>query len=235
MQSLLFAFSKLPTNYLKSSFYLKQLLFSLGNPLHVKSAWSICRLIGQTLISWGFQLSAWNFVSMAIKFQYFKRKLRCANMQNLFKIRIFIIHIQNCTLQLNFKAQFPVTKFQIFNTKSRIQATWRHLLPENFPKSPTLNIYFWTMLEYFQKLSMGECSPLPSASTGILSFQNSGTLFLGLNLVNFLGKLKSENRSNLEMRQRNIVMHPCELDLSTSNRSCFPWSLLQRKYFHRFY
>ena len=65
-------------------------------------------------------------------FQYFKRKLRYVNMQNLFQIRIFVISIPNCTLQLNFKAQFPVTRIPIFNVKSLIQATWRHLLPENF-------------------------------------------------------------------------------------------------------
>ena len=69
---------------------------------------------------------------MAIIFQYFKRKLRCANMQNLFKVRIFVISVPNCTLQLNFKAQFPVRTILIFNAKSLIQATWRHLLPENF-------------------------------------------------------------------------------------------------------
>ena len=40
MQSLLFALIQIQMNYFKSSFYLKQLLFSLSICFHVKSAWS---------------------------------------------------------------------------------------------------------------------------------------------------------------------------------------------------
>ena len=70
-------------------------------------------------------LGAWNFLSMAIKIQYFKRYLHCARMENLFKSRIFVTSVQNSTLQLNFKAQPPVTKFRLINAKSKIQARWR--------------------------------------------------------------------------------------------------------------
>ena len=46
MQCLLFALVQLVTCYLKSSFYLKQLLFSLSIIFHVKPAWSIWPPIG---------------------------------------------------------------------------------------------------------------------------------------------------------------------------------------------
>ena len=63
--------------------------------------------VGMSTLLW---LGAWNFLSMAIKNQKFKRYLCCVSMENLFKNRIFVISIKNCTLQLNFKAQFPVIK-----------------------------------------------------------------------------------------------------------------------------
>ena len=131
MQCLLFALIQFITSYLKSSFYLKQLLFSLSILLHVRSAWSIRPPIGQALLGRGFQLGAWEFLSMEIISEYFKCKPRCTNIQNLFKNRIFVISIKNCTLQLNFKAHLPVVKYYIFNAKSLIQPTWHHLLPEN--------------------------------------------------------------------------------------------------------
>ena len=77
-------------------------------------------------------LGAWEFLSMEIFSQYFKCKPRCANIQNLFKNRIFVIIVKNCTLQLNFKAHLPVIKIQLINAKSQIQPRWHHLLPENF-------------------------------------------------------------------------------------------------------
>ena len=88
--------------------------------------------VGMSTLLW---FGAWNFLSMAIIFEYFKRKPRCANIENLFKNRIFVISIKNCTLQLNFKAQLPVIKYQIFNAKSLIQPTQCYLLPENLSKS----------------------------------------------------------------------------------------------------
>ena len=80
-------------------------------------------------------LGAWNFLSMVIKIQKFKSYLCCASVENLFKNRIFIISVKNCTLQLNFKAHLLLTKIQLISAKSQIQPTWRHLLPENFSKS----------------------------------------------------------------------------------------------------
>ena len=88
--------------------------------------------VGMSILLW---FGAWNFLSMAIIFEYSKRKPRCANIQNLFKNHISVISVKNCTLQLNFKAQLPVIKYQIFNAKSLIQPTWRHLVPENLSKS----------------------------------------------------------------------------------------------------
>ena len=61
---------------------------------------------------------------MAIKIEYFKPYLCCARLKNLFKNCIFVISVKNCTFQLNFKAQFPVIKIQLINTKSQIQARW---------------------------------------------------------------------------------------------------------------
>ena len=55
-------------------------------------------------------------------------------MENFFKNRIFVISVQNCTLQLNFKAQLPVIKIRLINTKSQIQPKWHHFLAEHFPK-----------------------------------------------------------------------------------------------------
>ena len=92
---------------------------------------------------------------------------------------------KNCTLQLNFKAQLPVTKYQIFNAKSLIQPTWCHLLPEKLSESQTFNNYFRTVLAHFCKLTMQQRSLLPGASTGTIGFQNPATLFLALKMANF--------------------------------------------------
>ena len=78
---------------------------------------------------------AWNFLSMVIKISNFKRYLRCARLENVFTNRIFVISVQNCTLQLNFKAQLLLIKIRLINAKSQIQPTWHHLLPENLSKS----------------------------------------------------------------------------------------------------
>ena len=77
--------------------------------------------VGVSTLLW---LGAWKFLSMAIKIQNFKRYLRCASVKNLFKNRIFIISIKNCTLQLNFKAQLSVIKIRLINAKSQIQPRW---------------------------------------------------------------------------------------------------------------
>ena len=80
--------------------------------------WLSSYLLSFVGVSTPLWLSAWEFLSMKIIFQYFKRKLRCANIWNLFKNRIFIISVENCTLQLNFKAHLLVTKIQLINAKS---------------------------------------------------------------------------------------------------------------------
>ena len=60
--------------------------------------WLIAYLLPFVGVSTLLWLGAWNFLSMAIIFEYFKRKPRCTNIQNLFKNRIFVISIKNCTL-----------------------------------------------------------------------------------------------------------------------------------------
>ena len=102
--------------------------------------------MGMSNLLW---FGAWNFLSMAIIFQNFRRYLCCARLENLFTNHIFVISVRNCTLQLNFKAQLPVIKYQIFTAKSLIQPTWRHLLPEKLSKSPTFNNDFRTVLAHF--------------------------------------------------------------------------------------
>ena len=86
---------------------------------------------------------------LELKIEIFERYLHCARLENLFKNCIFVISVKNCTLQLNFKAQLPVTKYQIFNAKSLIQPTWCHLLPEKLSKSQTFNNYFRTVPAHF--------------------------------------------------------------------------------------
>ena len=161
MQCLLFALMQLITSYSKSSFYLKQLLFSLSIISHVKSAWSIRISIGQVLIR---TLRGHVHPSVALvpgtsylwrsKIAIFKCYLCFARLENLFKNCIFVISIQNCILQLNFKAQLLLIKIQLITAKSQIQATWRHLLPGNIFKSETFNNYFRTVFAHLWKLTM---------------------------------------------------------------------------------
>ena len=92
---------------------------------------------------------AWNFLSMAIKISNFKRYLRCTRLENVFTNCIFVISVQSCTLQLNFKSQLLLIKIQLITAKSQIQPTWRHLLPEKFSKSETFNNYYRTVLAHF--------------------------------------------------------------------------------------
>ena len=95
---------------------------------------------------------------MAIKIQNFKRYLCFASMENLFKNHIFVISIKNCTLQLNFKAHLLLIKIRLINAKSQIQPTWRHLLPENFPKSKLSTIISGHCLHISKNLL---CSNVP--------------------------------------------------------------------------
>ena len=95
--------------------------------------------VGVSTLLW---FGAWNFLSMAIIFQNFRRYLCCARLENPFKNRIFVISVKNCTLQLNFKAQFPVIKIRLINTKSRIQARWRPFFLKIF-----LNINFQQLFQ----------------------------------------------------------------------------------------
>ena len=90
-------------------------------------------------------LGAWTSYLWRSKIAIFKRYLCFARLENLFKNRIFVISVQNCILQLNFKAQLLLIKIQLITAKSQIQATWRHLLPGNIFKSETFNNYFRTV------------------------------------------------------------------------------------------
>ena len=113
------------------------------------SYWPSAYLLSFVGVSTPLWFGAWNFYLMAIISQNFRRYLCCVTLGNLFTNRIFVISIKKCTLQLNFEAQLPVTKYQIFNAKSQIQLTWRHLLPEKLCKSQTFNNYFRTVLADF--------------------------------------------------------------------------------------
>ena len=117
--------------------------------IYPDSYWLSAYLLPFMGVSTPLWFGAWNFYLMAIIFQIFRRYLWCARLENLFTNCIFMISFKNCTLQLNFEAQLPVTKYQIFNAKSLIQPTWRHLLPEKLSKSQTFNNYFRTVLAHF--------------------------------------------------------------------------------------
>ena len=64
--------------------------------------------VGMSTLLW---LGAWNFVSMAIKIQNFKRYLCCVRVENLFTIHIFEISAKICICPCNFRAQLLLTKF----------------------------------------------------------------------------------------------------------------------------
>ena len=66
------------------------------------------------------QLGAWIFLSMVIKIGNFKCYLCCANMENLFTIRIFEISAKICTCPCNFRAQLLLTEIRLINAKSQI-------------------------------------------------------------------------------------------------------------------
>ena len=88
------------------------------------------------------------------KITIFRRYLCFARLKNLLKNCIFVISVQNCILQLNFKAQLLLIKIQLISAKSQIQVTWRHLLPGNLFKSETFNNYFRTVFAHLRKLTM---------------------------------------------------------------------------------
>ena len=117
--------------------------------IYPDSYWLSAYLLPFVGVSTPLWFGAWNFLSMAIKISNFKRYLRCARLENVFTNRIFVISIQNCTLQLNFKAQLLLIKIQLITAKSQIQPTWRHLLPEKLSQSQTFNNYFRTVLAHF--------------------------------------------------------------------------------------
>ena len=117
--------------------------------IYPDSYWLSTYLLPFVGVSTPLWFGAWNFLSMAIKISNFKRYLRCARLENVFTNRIFVISVQNCTLQLNFKAQLLLIKIQLITAKSQIQPTWRHLLPEKLSQSQTFNNYFRTVLAHF--------------------------------------------------------------------------------------
>ena len=117
--------------------------------IYPDSYWLSAYLLPFVGMSTPLWFGAWNFLSMVIKFSNFKRYLRCVRLENVFTNRIFVISIQNCTLQLNFKAQLLLIKIQLITAKSQIQLTWHHLLPEKLSQSQTFNNYFRTVLAHF--------------------------------------------------------------------------------------
>ena len=117
--------------------------------IYPDSYWLSTYLLPFMGVSTPLWFGAWNFLSMAIKISNFKRYLRCLRLENVFTNRIFVISVQNCTLQLNFKAQLLLIKIQLITAKSQIQPTWRHLFPEKLSQSQTFNNYFRTVLAHF--------------------------------------------------------------------------------------
>ena len=122
--------------------------------IYPDSYWLSAYLLPFVGVSTPLWFGAWNFLSIAIKISNFKRYLHCTRLENVFTNRIFMISVQNCTLQLNFKAQHLLIKIQLITAKSQIQLTWRHLLPEKLSQSQTFNNYFRTVLAHFLKLTM---------------------------------------------------------------------------------
>ena len=96
-------------------------------------------------------LGAWNFLSMAIKIQNFKRYLRCTRLENLFTIGIFEISVKICICPCYFKAQLLLTKIRLINAKSQIQPRWRPSFPEIPEKSKLLTIISGPSLYIFKK------------------------------------------------------------------------------------
>ena len=98
MQSLLFCINSNP-NGLFQIVFLFETTFIF--PQHLLSR-EVCMVYlasyWLSIISRDFQLGAWEYLSMAIIFQYFKCKLHCANIENLLKNRIFVISIKNYIL-----------------------------------------------------------------------------------------------------------------------------------------
>ena len=153
--------------------------------IYPDSYWPSAYLLPFVGMSTPLWFGAWDSYLMAIKISNFKCYLHCARLENLFKNRIFVISVKNCTLQLNFKTQLLLIKIHLINTKSQIQPTWHHLLPEKFSKSETFNNYFRTVLAHFWNLTMQWCSLPLGAFPDIIGFQNSATLFLVLKIGNF--------------------------------------------------
>ena len=117
--------------------------------IYPDSYWLSAYLLPFVGVSTHLWFGAWNFLSMVIKISNFKCYLCFASMENLFKNRIFMISVKNCTLQLNFRAQLLLIKIQLITAKSQIQPTWHHLLPEKLSQSQTFNNYFRTVLAHF--------------------------------------------------------------------------------------
>ena len=92
--------------------------------------WLSSYLLSFVGVSTPLWLGAWNFLSMAIKIQNFKRYLHCMRVENLFTIHIFEINVKICICPCNFKAQLLLTKIWLINAKSQIQPTWHPSSPE---------------------------------------------------------------------------------------------------------
>ena len=73
--------------------------------IYPDSYWLSTYLLPFMGVSTPLWFGAWNFLSMVIKISNFKRYLCCARLENVFTNCIFMISVQNFTLQLNFKAQ----------------------------------------------------------------------------------------------------------------------------------
>ena len=96
-------------------------------------------------------LSAWNFLSMAIKIQNFKPFLSCTRVRNLFTFRISEISVKICICPCNFKAQLLLIKIRLINAKSQIQPRWRSSSPEIPEKSKLSTIISGPSLYFFTK------------------------------------------------------------------------------------
>ena len=130
-------------------------------------------------------LGSWNFLSMAIKIQNFKRYLHCTRVENLFTIHIFEISIKICICPCNFKAQLLLIKIRLINAKSQIQPRWRPSSPEIPEKSKLSTIISGPSLYISTKLFMQGCSLSLRASYCIFGFQFPATLFLALKIGNY--------------------------------------------------
>ena len=138
--------------------------------------------VGVSTLLW---LGAWNFLSMVIKIQNFKRYLRCARVENLFTIRIFVISTKICICPCNFKAQLLPTKIRLINAKSQIQPRWHPSFPEILEKSKLSAIISDPSLYIFKNYLCRDVPCYLVHLTAYSVFSFPATLFLVLEIGNY--------------------------------------------------